>query len=291
MANISNYKQKRLLEIYTNPYIKEFIENHGFSNDYVSDNFVVFDECLSSLELCNKCSGIDNCKQGKKGEIVGLSYDGVVSNSCVYCKHYLFIDKLQELRNSFVYSDIPLFRYDLSLDNITLDENELKDLFGLCYNIFNGETNKGLYIFGKLGVGKTYMCIALANSLVKKGKKVAFIKVNDFVTKMSELIREDVVEFERLLNLIKKAEYLFIDDIGSEMVSEFSRDRLLFNILDYRMENKLCTFFTSNLDKKLLLKHFESEKDSLKAERLLERIEVLSENYCLKGINKRRVSQ
>lgn len=291
MADIRNYKQMRLIEIYDNAYINAFINKYNLTSNIVSDNFVTFDECLSSIELCSKCTGIKNCKQGKKGEIIGLAYDGVVSNTCIYCKQYMFIDNLESLKKSYVYSDIPLFRYDLFMDNISLNEDETKRLFGICYGVYEGENKKGLYLYGTLGVGKTYMCMALANSLVKKGKKVAFIKINDFVTKMSELIREDVNEYERLITSIKKAEYLFIDDIGSEPVTEFSRDRLMFNILDYRMENKLCTFFTSNLDRKALYEHYLKDGDSIKAERILERIEMLSDDYCLKGTNKRRVTQ
>lgn len=288
MADFDNYKQSRLMKFYENSYIKDFIEKNNLSTGFVSDNFSVFDECLNSIEICKNCTGYDTCKQRKRGELVGLNYDGLLSNTILCCKHYEFEEKLKKQATSFVYSDIPLLHYDLSLKNIVLDEDELKNLFGLCYSVYDGSSKKGLYIFGDLGVGKTYMCIALANSLVANNKKVGFIKINDFVTKMSQLIREDINEYERMVNKVKKCEYLFVDDIGSETVTEFSRDRLLFNILDYRMENKLCTFFTSNLDKNALLKHFSIEQDSIKAKRLMERIDILSDNYCLNGINKRR---
>lgn len=291
MADPNKYKQSRLMMFYENAYIKDFIDENNLSTSFVSDNFSCFDECLNSLDICKGCTGFDTCKQGKRGEVVGLNYDGILTNSIICCKHYLFNKKLKEQKDAYVYSDIPLVHYDLSLKNIVLDEDELKNLFGLCYDIYEGNSNQGLYIYGDLGVGKTYMCIALANSLVESGKKVAFVKINDFVTKMSQLIREDVNQYEYLLNKIKSSDYLFIDDIGSESVTEFSRDRLLFNILDYRMENRLCTIFTSNLDKNSLLKHFSLEQNSINAKRLLERIDILSDNYCLTGINKRRISQ
>lgn len=291
MPENSNYKQARLMEIYENSYTRKFIDDNNLDSSFVSDNFSTFDECLTSLELCKNCSGLKNCLQGKRGEVIGLNYDGILSNSIIYCKHYELNAKNEKQAASYVYSDIPSIHYDLSLKNIVLDEDELKNLFGLCYGIYEGSISKGLYIYGDLGVGKTYMCMALANSLVNDGKKVAFIKVNDFVTKMSQLIREDVNEYERTVNRIKKADYVIFDDIGSETVTDFSRDRLLMNILDYRMENKLCTLFTSNLDKNTLLKHYGVDQDSVKAKRLLERIDILTENYLLTGMNKRRISQ
>ena len=40
---------------------------------------------------------------------------------------------------------------------------------------------------------------------------------------------------------------LLLDDIGAENTSNWSRDEVLGPILQYRMENHLPTFFTSNL--------------------------------------------
>ena len=92
---------------------------------------------------------------------------------------------------------------------------------------------------------------------------------------------------------MKKADYLFLDDIGSETVSEFVRDDILFRILDYRLENRLTTIFTSNLNTEDLLKHYQydrKEKSNLmNARRLVERIEILSDNFVLSGTNMRRI--
>ncbi|MBQ4019762.1 MAG: prepilin peptidase, partial [Erysipelotrichaceae bacterium] len=85
---------------------------------------------------------------------------------------------------------------------------------------------------------------------------------------------------------------LFLDDIGSEAVSEFVRDDILFRVLNYRLENKLMTIFTSNLSKEELMKHYQydrKEKSNLmNARRLMERIDILSDDYVLAGKNLRR---
>lgn len=291
MSEFENYKQAQLMKFYEEPYIRKFIEKNNFSNSFVANNFNVFNECQKSLEICKNCKGLELCTQKKKGEVVGLTNDGFINNSMIYCKHYLSYEKEQNLIASFVYTDIPEILNNLTLKNIDLDEDEIKQLYGFCELIHVGKRSKGLYIYGDLGVGKTYMCIALANSLIKENKKVSFIKVNDFVSMMSKLIREDVNEYEKLVKSIRSSDYVIMDDIGSETVTEFSRDRLLFNILDYRMENRLTTIFTSNLDKDALLHHYSLEANSIKAKRLLERIDILSDDYLLKGINKRRLEK
>ena len=288
MNNFEDYKKERLSKIKSNKIVGTFIKRNNFTDEFVNDNFNVFNNSLKSLEICENCLGLDSCKQARKGELVGLTFDKILSNNMIICKKLSNYNDQYKHLASFVYSDIPQIYADVNLNNIGYDNDSLGQLLVMVNNINDLKTNKGLYIYGDLGVGKTYMCIALANSLVLNNKKVSFVKINDFVTKMGELIREDAYEYDSLLNKIKKSEYLIIDDIGSETVSEFTRDRLLFNILDYRMENKLCTIFTSNLDKKSLLKHFNNGNET-NAKRIFERIDILADDYLLTGNNKRRL--
>ena len=148
--------------------------------------------------------------------------------------------------------------------------------------------NDMIFAVGPAGTGKTYLSIALANSLVESGKRVAFIKTNSFVTKMANYIKSDSDFYDNIISRISSADYVFFDDIGSEIVTAFSRDRLLMSILDYRMENRLCTIFTSNFDKKYLLRYYSGSQESMNARRLIERIDILGEDFCLTGTNKRR---
>lgn len=290
MRDFTKYKQDRIMQFLENKSISNFIKDNKLDNSFIYENFNVFNECLKSIELCKYCSGLENCKQKMKGEIVGLSYDGIVSNNVVRCEYLLSKMKYDNQFKSFAYTDIPSNLSDLTLDNIEIGESTLSQLFVMVNNIYEGKSYKGLYIYGDLGVGKTYLCIALANSLVKANKTVGFVKVNNFATEMARLIRDDAFAYEKTVNKLRKAEYLILDDIGSEIVTEFVRDRLLFNIIDYRMENKLCTIFTSNLDKDTLMKHFNFDQNSVNTRRLVERIDIITDDYCLKGINKRRLA-
>ena len=223
--------------------------------------------------------------------MITLNYDGVPYNDVTYCKLYLKKKAEDKRISNFVYSDIPGEYKDLNLSNIEILDDNIKDLLMRAIGILDGKRKKGLYIYGDLGIGKTYMCIALANSLAASGKKVAFIKSNFFINRMRQLISTDTSLYEKIIKDIKECQYLIIDDIGSETVSAYSRDDLLFNILDYRMEHKLLTIFTSNLSKNSLLEHYTYDKDNcsnMRAKRLLERVDILSDDFVLNGQNKRR---
>lgn len=284
-------KQELLIKIMSEPYIKNFVEKSNLSNSYLLDHLSCFIDTYQSLSICHNCKGLDNCKQAKKGEYLSLNYDGEVFNEVAHCKLLIDKERQEGVLNNFVRNDIPKELYSLTLKNIDIPDSNIESLIAKCLGILNGSRDKGLYIHGDMGVGKTYMCIALANSLALDNKKVGFVKVNSFVNEVRYLDKNDGT-YKKLLDSLKKVDYLILDDIGSESVSEYSRDDLLFNILDYRMEHKLITIFTSNLTKDALFEHYKYDRkdntSSIRAKRLLERIDLLSEDFCLLGNNKRR---
>ena len=208
-----------------------------------------------------------------------------------YCPYALKVKAGESILRKYRYCDVPANLAHIDLSSVSYTE-EQKQLYLLLAAILYEKREKGLYIYGDLGTGKTYLCTALANSLVKKGKKVAFVKVSNFFNEMKSYFSQEPDMIDRNISILKKAEYLFLDDIGSEAVSEFVRDDILFRVLDYRLENKLMTIFTSNLSKEELMKHYQydrKEKSNLmNARRLMERIDILSDDYVLAGKNLRR---
>lgn len=280
------------LEIVKNdPYVKSLIEKYNLSDTFIQQNLYKILGVLESRSKCIGCKGLFSCSQKSKGERYGLTFDKVLFEEIEYCEYGSDKQKKDNILKSYLYCDVPEKLIDVDLNNIK-PTNDQNVLFVPLYDIYENVRTKGLYIAGDLGVGKTYLCVALANSLVKKGEKVAFVKVSDFFNEMKSLIstRNDLIDIN--MNKLQKAKYLFLDDIGSESVSEFVRDDTLFRILDYRLENNLTTIFTSNLNKGELEKHYTYDRNdksnAMKAKRLMERIDILSDNIVLAGKNMRR---
>ena len=85
--------------------------------------------------------------------------------------------------------------------------------------------------------------------------------------------------FEDAMNKVSKAPILLIDDIGAENMTSWGRDEILCPILQYRMDQNLKTFFTSNLNWEELETHLSLTKDGsdiVKAKRIIERIKHLT---------------
>ena len=140
---------------------------------------------------------------------------------------------------------------------------------------------------GSFGSGKTFLIASLLNELVnKKHAKIEIVYFPELLRNM----KEDFSLVEDKLNYLQNIDILLIDDIGAENVTSWGRDEILGTILQYRMNNKLTTFFTSNLTINELEQHLSITKDSedkVKARRIIERIKQLTDDIELVSINRR----
>ncbi len=163
------------------------------------------------------------------------------------------------------------------------------ELITICDNILNGETVKGLYIYGQTGIGKSYLMGCVYNYLKDKGKEPAIIYFPEFVRKMKASIKTG--DYNEIIDIMREQEILIIDDLGAENITEFVRDEILVPIINYRASENLITFFTSNLsiaDLSGFLSTTRNTIDETKAMRILDRIRQLAKPVYLEARNERQ---
>lgn len=241
---------------------------------------------------CKNCSKLEDCKNYEKGykytpharqRVINFSYD--------ICK------KKEDQENNEKYkSNLELFDMNKDIKNASLkdiykDDKQripiIKYFKEFIDNYNNEEKPKGMYLHGSFGSGKTYLVAALFNELAKKGVKSILIYYPEFLTKLKSSFQTN---YSERYESIKKIPLLLLDDIGAENCSNWSRDEVLGPILQYRMENHLPTFFTSNLTIDELEKSLSitsSGVDKIKARRIIERIKQLTVSEELISKNRR----
>lgn len=92
------------------------------------------------------------------------------------------------------------------------------------------------FIAGQPGSGKTHICIALINELFNKKVKCKYIRWCDFI-KQAQALNFKEKEYSELLNEVKNAEVLYIDDFFKPIKGELpsvAEIRLAFEVIDYR---------------------------------------------------------
>lgn len=115
---------------------------------------------------------------------------------------------------------------------------------------------KSWYLYGKPGTGKTYFTWAYRIERYNRLKTEEKEKPNMVFDKLSvinwamfcsELRYSPFDQREAKIKSLIDVDRLIIDDIGSEVKTDFSDD-ILFQILNYRYEWEKFTGFTSNHD-------------------------------------------
>lgn len=150
--------------------------------------------------------------------------------------------------------------------------------------------HQALYLQGTFGVGKTYLLGAIANNLAEKGFRTTLVHFPTFAVEMKQSIQKDTVGEK--LDAVKKAPILMLDDIGADSMSSWVRDDILGVILQYRMQEQLPTFFSSNfnmlqLENEHLRVTQRGEDEPLKAKRIMERVRFLAKEINMIGKNRR----
>lgn len=196
-----------------------------------------------------------------------------------------------ELAQQLKKSIVPDFVHGVKLTAYQQTEGRipaLKAALQIATRAQNHEDFRGLYLSGDFGVGKSYLLAGLANELVKAGLQVIFVNVADLMSDLQASFQTN--DLSQKLEQIKKTDVLILDDIGAENLSQWFRDDVLGIILQYRMDNVLPTFFSSNFSMTDLENHFtdtKSGEEPVKARRLMERVRTLSQEIVVAGENQR----
>ena len=102
-----------------------------------------------------------------------------------------------------------------------------------------------IFLSGQVGTGKTYLTRAMANELIEQGKIVKLVTA----FQMSRDFKEYRSTYnETILDKYLSCEFLFIDDLGTEVIYKNSTIEFLYQVLNERQMRKLCSIITSNLD-------------------------------------------
>ncbi|WP_411953624.1 primosomal protein DnaI [Alkalibacillus sp. S2W] len=243
---------------------------------------------------CEKCSSLESCIN----VIPGYVPEAQVQNGRIKLIYHECQRKQKEIQmekqRSFVQSlHMPKDIHEASFSQIKLDVNGRSEALKKIQQFFKESQTqlpqKGLYLHGSFGVGKTYLLGALAQELATEQIDTMFIYMPEFVREMKASISDSTINEK--IERFKRASVLVFDDIGAEYSSAWFRDEVLGAILQFRMMERLPVFFTSNYDLKELELMFskvgKSDLEEVKAARIMERIRQVSEPVEVTGDNHR----
>lgn len=279
--------KKSYAEAYTDQDFRRLVKTIKADDKIAMKYTTSLQETTQELNNCRHCRGLIYCQNRLEGHIF---YPRCNNNQIIFsyvpCKYEK--ERREKEKNRMTRDK------ELSLASMAeIDSTDkkrvpvIKWLINFCDQYDPNKNNKGLYLHGTFGCGKTYLISAAFNELSKK-------RITTEIVYYPELLRDlksDFDTFADRIDYLENVDLLLIDDIGAEKVTEWSRDEILGTILQHRMNNYKATFFTSNLTIDQLEEHLiiNSNIDEIvKAKRIIERIKQLSEDMELIGENKRK---
>ena len=247
---------------------------------------------------CKNCKGLDCCLNKVKGYCYSAINDkGMITfsyDACDKMKNKLEDDSYKEKLELF---EMPKEIQDASFKNVYKDDKARVPIikyFKEFMDHYNDEEKpKGVYLNGSFGSGKTYLVACLFNEMARRGIRSIMVYYPEFLVSLKSSFNNknsEYNEFEERLSSVKNVPLLLLDDIGAENVSNWSRDEILGPILQYRMNNNLPTFFTSNLTIEELEEALSTTSggvDKVKARRIIERVKQLTKSFDLISKNRR----
>ncbi len=261
--------------------IRQFVLKNDLKHEVIAqgiNNLLVFKE---AKDICNACPSLLECKLPMTGMTPQLYlYNGEITLAYAKCRHNT-IDESRFLIDAMY---VPKKVFNASISDFDLIGPERKEILKYILKFVAeyapGNFQKGMYLSGVYGSGKTYILATIANELAKKGHKIVFVYYPDLVRELKSAIGSGLLEEK--IEYLKKAEILFLDDMGGEAPSAFIRDEVLGPILQHRVLDELPTFFSSNIKMKVLIEALtvdNSVLDKSKAARIYERIKELATEF------------
>lgn len=271
-----------------NSSFKEIVKSLNISSDILKKYTSLIEESSIEYEHCKNCKGLFNCLNKMEGYCYLPINNNGVSFTYKPCKYKEAMLKKNKHMVNIKFFNTPDNIKSASLDDIyKTDKNRFETinwLMDFLEDFLSGKKYKGLYLHGNFGCGKTYLVAALFNELARKNYKSIIVFWPEFIR---EAFQDD---FHYKYEQVKKIPLLLIDDIGAENLTAYNRDEILCPLLQYRMDNNLATFFTSNLNIKELEQHLSVSKngvDIVKSRRIISRIEQLTSDIELISKNLR----
>ena len=281
--------QDLVQKIMQDPDVAAFIQQESLTSEELNRSISKFNQYITERDKFLR-GDTDYIAKGYKPILV--MNHGYADVSYEETPELIAAEKEAAIKNRLKLINLPASLKKVSFADVDADDEKRFTVFQRLVEFSEAypHVRKGLYLYGDFGVGKSFMVAALAYDLSeKRGVSSTLLHYPSFVIDVKNAIGDGNVK--TLVDEIKLSEVLILDDIGAEQSTAWVRDEILQVILQYRMQENLPTFFTSNFNFEDLELHFAKGKhgndETWEARRVMERIRYLAEETRLEGVNRR----
>lgn len=286
-------RDQRIALLKADAKIQAFLKDNHLDESEIERHSGLYARYVKSRETCAACAGLSFCAMKIKGRQMSLQADeqGFVDLVYTPCAYQSSESRRLAHKKNYTLSHLSDADYGINIHDLAKNMEHETPNYMQAYLKAIASLNDpaGLFLFGPSGTGKTTMLAGLANEYARKGLRVVFVRVPTLIAQLKSNLGDSSYR-EQTLARMRHADVLFLDDIGSEMATIWSRDEILFPILDERMNTGRKTYFASNVPADGVIERYIMERESfgnIGAQRLAERIFTLARPVELLGKSRR----
>ena len=121
---------------------------------------------------------------------------------------------------------------------------------------FDPKSSQSILMMGGTGLGKTHLSSALARRVIEKGNDVFYTGAIDLFSQFEiQRFKSYTNEPNELIERYFECDLLIIDDLGTEMINQFSVSTL-YNLINDRLGRKKPTVVSTNLSRDEIQKKY-----------------------------------
>ncbi|MDY4034411.1 primosomal protein DnaI [Streptococcus dysgalactiae] len=275
--------------ILADPEVADFISRHHLSQEQINLSLSKFNQFLVERQ---KYQLKDDSYIAKGYQPILAMNEGYADVSYLETKELVEAQKQAAISERIQLVSLPKSYRHIHLSDIDVNNASRMEAFSAILDFveqYPSVEQKGLYLYGDMGIGKSYLLAAMAHELSeKKGVSTTLLHFPSFAIDVKNAISNGSVKEE--IDAVKNVPVLILDDIGAEQATSWVRDEVLQVILQYRMLEDLPTFFTSNYSFADLERKWATIKgndETWQAKRVMERVRYLAREFHLEGVNRR----
>lgn len=229
---------------------EKILEDNNIPKDY--------DEVKYTCEKCLDTGFVDTEKCACFNQkLINMRYD---------------LSNMKEMLHDF--SEFSFDYYsDKVIENLNMTEKEnMKIIYEKSVDFCQNDNAKNLFFYGGCGFGKTFLSSCIAKKMMDNGKTVIYASSSNFFSQYEDYKfgKVDSESFLNMRDMIKDADLLIIDDLGTEVESQMSL-QFLNEILSERLNLKKKMIISTNMNMKGIAARYTDRV----ASRIYEMFEIL----------------
>ena len=218
----------------------------GFDEKTIRENILIIVDYYNDYKVCSNCTNVSTCGLGEHYiKLISLN-DNLLTFEYDVCEKY---KKINRVKNLSTFCDISDEFLTKSAKNDLKKTENRKQLVTTFMEILKKGSKKFVFVESKKGCGGTFITSIFYKEIVFRNSMSGnYIHAPKRFAELSENLFNNKAEFAKKMDELQNCEILVINKLSNFNFNEFTRNNILFPILENRLSNNLTTIITSELE-------------------------------------------